>query len=83
MTSRKFRERLWRQMRWSWIALLIALPVILIINVVSAYSAGQPIPWLDVLGGIGIGLWASLIMWLSRRWFNFMDRIENHRQGDS
>jgi hypothetical protein len=59
-------------MRWAWLAILIAIPLILVINFIDASSSREPLPWKDIPYAIGIGIWATGILWLARRWFNFM-----------
>jgi hypothetical protein len=72
MKSNEFIVRQWRHMRWIWLAILMAAPVVLIINFVDASSSSDPLPWMDIPLAIGIVLGGTGLMWLARRWFNFM-----------
>ena len=72
MMLRTFIDRQWRIMRWSWLASLIALSVIVLINFGYAYSNGEPLPWSDVAAALGIAIFGTGIVWVARRWFNFV-----------
>jgi hypothetical protein len=68
--------RLWRRMWLTWLATLALGPVIVIANFIHASSASQPLPWNQIPLAIGIMLFGTDIIWLSRRWFNFMSGEE-------
>jgi hypothetical protein len=59
-------------MRLFWIVFLVLLPLIAIINFVDASARGEPLPWVQIPVAVGMALWCTGILWISRRWFNWM-----------
>ncbi|GAA4711775.1 hypothetical protein H9L13_02685 [Sphingomonas lutea] len=72
MKNPRFIEWQWRTMRWTWVIFVIAAPVLVGMNFITAASDGDPLPWMDIPMAVGIVAWGTAIMWLARRWFNFM-----------
>ena len=72
MTTRNFIIGQWRVMRWIWIACLVVALIVVITDFVDAISKDDPLPWIAIAAAIGFTLWGTGIMWLARRWFNFM-----------
>jgi hypothetical protein len=59
-------------MRWTYIVMLVFIVAIVAHNFVVASSLDEPVPWIDLIAGIGFMLIATAFLWSSRRWFNFI-----------
>jgi hypothetical protein len=76
MSYRTYLRGVWIAVWCFWITILILAPAIAIQILVSALKRGQPVPWREVAGAIAMMPAGTTIVWLMRRWFNFVAGTE-------
>ena len=72
MMSERYMLAIWRYTRFVGLLMVPWIILILAINFYDAYKKGETLPWTQIAGGLGLILWAFLILEMGRRWSNYL-----------